>query len=56
MTKEVWKLLVFAVLFIPIVIIQGCTVEGDDVIVVDGMAPAAPRGVQSITGSCRVVS
>jgi hypothetical protein len=32
-------------------VIQGCTVDGDDdIIVIDGSEPAAPRGVYSITG------
>jgi hypothetical protein len=56
MIKVAWKLIVLG-MFIPVLILQGCSIESDegDVIVIDDMSPAEPRGVYSITGDTQVV-
>lgn len=44
-------------IILSILILQGCTIEdgGNDVIIVDDMEPAAPRGVYSVTGDEEVL-
>jgi hypothetical protein len=54
MTGYLWKLMVI-VIFLPALVLQGCSVEGGDTIMADGMAPAEPRGVRSITGDGQVL-
>ena len=54
MIKGKWFLIVFGALLLAI-LIQGCTIEGgNDVIVVDKEPPARPRGVRAITGDGQV--
>jgi hypothetical protein len=56
MIKDIWKFMILGV-FVPLLIIQGCSIESDsgDIIVVDDMPPAEPRGVYSITGDGEVL-
>ncbi|MBD3184175.1 hypothetical protein GF312_17960 [Candidatus Poribacteria bacterium] len=54
MTKAIWKSAIFLI-FIPVLILQGCSSNSGDVIVIDESAPAAPRGVYSVTGDEVVV-
>ena len=54
MTGRIWRLMMVAA-FIPALVIQGCSVEGGDTIIVDDMAPADPRGVRSVTGDGEVL-
>jgi len=49
-----WLLMVLTI-FAVVLIIQGCTFKSDEVIVGDNSAPAAPRGVYSISGDGQVV-
>lgn len=50
MIKVIRNLMVLAMM-VPVLILQGCTIDGgDDVIVIDDATPAAPRGVYSVTG------
>jgi hypothetical protein len=54
MFRIAWMLLV-TVMFVVAIMIQGCTFEGtNDTVVVDNSAPAAPRGVYSISGDEQV--
>ena len=55
MIKVAWRLIVLG-MFVPVLILQGCSIESDegDVIVIDDMSPAEPRGVYSITGDTQV--
>jgi hypothetical protein len=50
MTKVIQNLMVLAIM-VPVLILQGCTIDGDsDVIIIDEGTPADPRGVYSVTG------
>jgi hypothetical protein len=54
MIKITWMLLI-TVMFVVAIMIQGCTFEGtNDGVVSDNSAPAAPRGVYSISGDAKV--
>ena len=54
MFRIAWMLLI-TVVFVVAIMIQGCTFQGsDDVVVVDDSEPAAPRGVYSISGDDQV--
>ncbi|MFC1718421.1 hypothetical protein ACFL6S_32495 [Candidatus Poribacteria bacterium] len=55
MTKVIRNLMVLAIM-VPVLILQGCTIDGDgDVIVIDDATPADPRGVYSVTGDEEVL-
>ncbi len=55
MNEIKWILIVFGMLMTTM-IIQGCTVEGDnDTIIEDKESPAKPRGVRSVTGDGQVL-
>jgi hypothetical protein len=54
MIRHMQRLMVLG-MFIPVLILQGCSVESGDVIVVDDTPPAEPRGVYSITGDREVL-
>lgn len=54
MTRYIGKLMILG-MFVPAVILQGCTVENDDVTVIDDTPPAAPRGVYSVTGDEQIL-
>ncbi len=54
MTGYIWKLMAL-VMFLPALVLQGCTVDGGDTIILDNMSPAEPRGVYSTTGDEQVL-
>ena len=56
MIKVIWKLIVLG-MFAPVLIMQGCSIESDegDIIVIDDMPPAEPRGVYSVSGDDQVL-
>jgi hypothetical protein len=49
-----WNLMTLGI-FILALVLQGCTVDNDDVIVIDDTPPAAPRGVYTVTGDEQVL-
>ena len=50
----VWNLVSLGI-FILAFVLQGCTVDDNDVVVIDDTPPAAPRGVHSVTGDEQVL-
>ena len=56
MMIRIWNFMILGV-FLSLMVLQGCSIESDtgDIIVVDDMPPAEPRGVYSITGDGEVV-
>ena len=54
MIRNSWKLMILGV-SLSALVLQGCSVESGDVIVMDDMPPAAPRGVRSVTGDGQVL-
>jgi len=50
----VWSLVSLGI-FILAFVLQGCTVDDNDVVVIDDTPPAAPRGVHSVTGDEQVL-
>ena len=55
MIRVIRNLMLLAMI-VPVLVLQGCTIDGDDdVIVVDDWPPAAPRGVYSVTADEEVL-
>jgi len=55
MIKVIRNLMILGMI-LPVLVLQGCTVDGgDDIIIIDDAAPAAPRGVFSVTGDEEVL-
>ena len=55
MIRYMWKLMTLGI-FIPALVLQGCAVDSNvNVVDVDDTAPAAPRGVYSVTGDEQVL-